>query len=103
MTSFDTLYLRLEHSKMPATTDSKTANDPANKQSMGNNEMDISFCKFSMGLRSSSLKLISKGMINMSQIWEEAPFFESAARLFALAWQNCAVTYSRKGYKLPCQ
>ena len=102
MTSFDTLYLRLEHSKMPATTDSKTANDPANKQSMGNNEMDISFCKVSMGLRSSSLKLISKGMMNMSQIWE-APFFPPAARLFALVSKVRLSGYSRKGYKLPCQ
>ena len=68
MTSFDTLYLRLEHSKMPAITDSNTANDPANKQSMGNNDMDMSFCKFSMELTSSSLKLISKGKIDMSQI-----------------------------------
>ena len=48
VTSLDTLYFLLEHSKMPATTDSKTANDPANKQSMGNNEMLISFFKSSI-------------------------------------------------------
>ena len=66
VTSLDTLYFRLEHSRMPATTDSNTTNDPANKHSIGSNEIDKSFFKSFNGFNGPwawlFLKLISMWM-----------------------------------------
>ena len=49
MTSFDTLYFRLEHSKIPATIDKSTAKDPANKHKIGSIDIVIS-CPVITGL-----------------------------------------------------
>ena len=50
VTSFDTLYFLLEHSKIPATIDNNTARDPANRHKIGSIEIVIS-CPVMTGLQ----------------------------------------------------